>query len=141
MLNKRVERSVAVERSLGGSMGGECGKTTIAVAKTAGIRTSYSGKPEVTHSGSLLTTTDGSQCLVHKGIDFGDSSDAVAVEGKHMSPHWEMVGESRDVGGRASVGDYIKAAGEDYNLFIGNCHHATSNMQDLGKEGGCGGAQ
>ena len=109
-------------------MGGECGKTTIAVAKAAGIRTSYSGKSEVTHSGSLLTTTDGSQCIVHKGIDFGDSSDAVAVDPKHTSPHWEKVGESRDVGGRASVGDYIKAAGKYYNPFTGNFHHATGNM-------------
>jgi hypothetical protein len=131
--------SQAVERPLAGQKGGQYGKSAISAANAFGVTTSYSGKPDqATHSGSLATTSDGSQYLVHKGDGFGKSSDTVVVDAKHMSKNWQPVGQSRDVGGRASVSDYVKAGGKDYHLRGGDCHDATRNMQNLGNQGGCG---
>ena len=138
LYNKRVVSSQAVERPLAGPMRGQFGRAGIGAANAFGISTSYSGRPDrATHSGSLVTTSDGSRYLVHKGDDFGKSTNTVVVDAKHMSNNWTPVGQSHDVGGRASVSDYVKAGGKDYSLH-NNCHDATRNMQNLGKQGGCG---
>ena len=137
LYNKRVVSSQAVERPLAASKGGQYGNTAMGAANAVGITTSYSGRPgQATHSGSLVTTSDGSQYLVHKGDGFGKSSDTVVVDAKHMSKNWTPVGSSKDVGGRASVSHYVKAGGQDYHLRGGNCHNATRNMQNLGNQGG-----
>ena len=121
LYNKRVVSSQPVERPLAGPKGGEFGKAGIGAANMFGIKTSFSGQPDrATHSGSLVTTSDGSQYLVHKGDGFGKSSDTVVVDAKHMSSNWVHAGSRQDVGGRASVSDYVKAGGSDYHLRGGN---------------------
>ena len=126
--------SQPVERPLHGFNGGQIGKAGVGVANAVGIETSYSRQPDrSTHSGSLVTTDDGSRYLVHKGDGFGKSSDTVVVDAKHMSNNWVPAGPSQDVGGRATVSDYVKAGGADYHLRGSNCHNATRDMQDLGK--------
>jgi hypothetical protein len=134
LYNKRVVSSQAVERPLAGKTDLRPGKTAIGAANAFGITTSYSDqKTRATHSGSLVTTSDGSRYLVHKGDGFGKSTDTVVVDAKHMSNNWKPVGASQDVGGRATVSDYVKAGGKDYHLRGANCHNATRNMQNLGK--------
>ena len=134
LFSKPVVSSQAVERPLAGGKYPQPGKTAIRTANAIGITTSYSGNPDqATHSGLLVTTSDGSRYLVHKGDGFGKSSNTVVVDAKHMSKNWKPVGASQDVGGRATVSDYVKAGGKDYHLRGANCHNATHNMQNLGK--------
>lgn len=38
-----------------------------------------------------ITTQSGAQYLVHKGPNFGNKSDAVIVDAKHMSRAWEVL--------------------------------------------------
>ena len=124
-----------MERPLAGPKGGQFGKAGIGVANAFGVKTSYSGKPDrATHSGSLVTTSDGGRYLVHKGDGFGKSSNTVVVDAKHMSNNWKAAGPTQNVGGRANVSDYVKAGGKDYSVRGSNCHNATEKMQGLGKK-------
>ena len=133
LYNQRVVSSQPVERPLNAFKGGQIGRTGVAAANAFGITTSYSGKPDrATHSGSLLTTADGKQWLAHKGDGFGKSTDTVVVDAKHMSGRWEPAGPTQNVGGKASVGDYVKAGGPHYSKSGSNCHNATQSMQKLG---------
>lgn len=132
--------SQPVERPLEGLNRGKFGKIGIGLANAAGVRTSYSNKlDQATHSGSLITTSDGRQYLVHKGDGFGKSGgDTVVTDAKHMTNRWEAAGPRQDVDGRATVADYVKAGGKDYRLRGADCHDATNNMQNLGRGGRAG---
>lgn len=134
LFNERVISSQPVERPLKGPGGGKFGQGAIAAANFVGIKTSHSGKNDrATHSGSLVTTSDGKQYLVHKGDGFGKSSNTVVTDAKHMSSKWKPAGPTTNVAGRASISDFVKAGGKDYNVRGKNCHNATSKMQNLGK--------
>ncbi len=47
-----------------------------------------------------ITTKSGKVYLHHKGPDYGDKSDAVLVDAKHMSNAWENDGDAIKVNGR-----------------------------------------
>jgi hypothetical protein len=122
----------SVERPLNGLNKGRIGKPGVKLAKLLGIKTSISGqKDRATHSGVLVTTKDGGRYLVHKGKDFGKSSQTVVVDAKHMSKLWKKVGKSVSGNGK-KIGDFVKAGGKDYKIKGGNCHNARDKMKELG---------
>ncbi|XP_071324353.1 uncharacterized protein [Trachinotus anak] len=43
----------------------------------------------ISHSGVRVTLADGTQWLVHKGKDYGISSQTVVTDARHMSENWE----------------------------------------------------
>ena len=74
-----------------------------------------------------VTTSDGSEYLIHKGSSYGESDQTVVVDAKHMSKNWESV-RSRDVRKNVDIGDLIEAGGKDYNLIFDNCYRAVKRI-------------
>ncbi|KAJ4919186.1 hypothetical protein JOQ06_026163 [Pogonophryne albipinna] len=69
----------------------------------------------LSHSGVRVTLADGSQWLVHKGGDYGVSSNTVVVR-------------TLDFRGTKKVADFVAVGGTDYSLFFDNCHLASRRM-------------
>ncbi|XP_074540332.1 uncharacterized protein LOC141801253 [Halichoeres trimaculatus] len=76
-----------------------------------------------------VTLADGAQWLVHKGDDYGKSSQTVVTRASDMSSGWEVIGE-RDFEGTKTVGDFVKVGGTDYSVLFDNCHHASGRMME-----------
>ncbi|CAJ1061337.1 uncharacterized protein LOC121641292 [Xyrichtys novacula] len=83
----------------------------------------------ISHSGVRVTREDGSQFLIHKGDGYGVSSQTVVVKADHMSSAWKTV-SSKDFNGGKTVADFVKAAGETYDICSANCHHAADDMMN-----------
>ncbi|CAL8248818.1 unnamed protein product [Lota lota] len=83
----------------------------------------------LSHSGVKVTLQDGSSWLVHKGDEFGQSSQTVVVDAKHMSPSWKAL-ETKDFRGTKTVADFVRAGGSDYSLLSDNCHDGADRMMD-----------
>ncbi|XP_068760223.1 uncharacterized protein [Montipora capricornis] len=111
LYNSRVDSVEHVTRPLGGS------------GDSLGVK----------HSGVVVTTENGDRWLVHKGPGYGDSSDTVVTNAKHMSGDWKS-GGSQPAQSGTKVADYVKAGGENYNLLFDNCHDGSKRMMDVGKE-------
>lgn len=111
LYNSRVDSVEHVTRPLGGSAG------------SFGVK----------HSGVVVTTENGDRWLVHKGPGYGDSSDTVVTNARHMSGDWKS-GGSQPAQTGTKVADYVKAGGENYNLLFDNCHDASKRMMDVGNE-------
>ncbi|XP_048452248.1 uncharacterized protein LOC125483011 [Rhincodon typus] len=86
----------------------------------------YFGWLGLKHSGVRVTTDDGHQWLIHKGDGYGISSQTVVTDAAHMSDRWTVT-EERPVEGR-TVGDFVEAGGQNYDVLTDNCHHASSRM-------------
>jgi len=56
---------------------------------------SFGGKSGIPHAGVRVTTESGNQYLVHKGSNFGKSSQTVVVDAKHMSSQWTGHGDQK----------------------------------------------
>uniref|UniRef100_A0A673FW69 LRAT domain-containing protein n=1 Tax=Sinocyclocheilus rhinocerous TaxID=307959 RepID=A0A673FW69_9TELE len=82
----------------------------------------------LSHSG-VSDSTDGSKWLIHKGDDYGKSSQTVVVDGHHMSNNWKLK-EQKDFGGSKTVSDFVKAGGAEYKLLFDNCHNAANWMMN-----------
>jgi len=85
----------------------------------------------IIHKGVKVTTSSGNEYLVHKGSDYGKSSQTVVTPASDMSKNWKSV-ESHPVS-NAKVGDFVKAGGANYNVVNDNCYHATDRMMNVGK--------
>ncbi|KAK1895113.1 putative peptidyl-prolyl cis-trans isomerase SurA [Dissostichus eleginoides] len=70
----------------------------------------------ISHSGVRVTLADGSQWLVHKGNNFGISSNTVVVV------------RTLDFRGTKKVADFVAVGGTDYSVFFDNCHLASRRM-------------
>ncbi|KAI9520287.1 hypothetical protein NQZ68_020188 [Dissostichus eleginoides] len=81
----------------------------------------------LSHSGVRVTLADGSQWLVHKGEDYGVSSDTVVVDARHMSSAWQVF-QTCNFHGTKTVADLVSAGGTDYSFFFDNCLMATQRM-------------
>ncbi|KAL4616896.1 hypothetical protein GN956_G22084 [Arapaima gigas] len=81
----------------------------------------------IKHTGVRVTLADGSQWLIHKGPDFGISSQTVVVDAQHMSNRWK-VKCYRDFEGMKTVADFVKTGGHNYNLLWDNCIIAANRM-------------
>ncbi|XP_042083937.1 uncharacterized protein LOC121815770 [Haplochromis burtoni] len=82
----------------------------------------------LSHTGVRVTLADGAQWLIHKGQDYGISSDTVVTSARHMSSAWKPVFHlSRQFNGRKKVADFVKRGGETYNALF-NCHVASITM-------------
>lgn len=86
----------------------------------------------IQHSGVVVTTNSGDRWLVHKGSGYGDSSQTVVTNAKHMSGSWTSGGAQPARPG-TTVADYVKAGGSNYNMAFDNCHHGSQRMMDVGK--------
>uniref|UniRef100_A0A3B5B0V0 Uncharacterized protein n=1 Tax=Stegastes partitus TaxID=144197 RepID=A0A3B5B0V0_9TELE len=75
---------------------------------------------QLSHTGVRVTLADNSQWLIHKGNNYGISSDTVVSSARHMSSNWRF-------NGRKTVSDFVKKGGESYNLLF-NCHVASIRM-------------
>ncbi|XP_078027410.1 uncharacterized protein LOC144464452 [Epinephelus lanceolatus] len=83
----------------------------------------------ISHSGVKVTLEDGSQWLIHKR-DTGTDSQMVVTSAENMSSKWKSV-ETKEFNGRKTVGDFVKAGGDAYDVRRANCHHATDAMMNL----------
>ncbi|KAK6491237.1 hypothetical protein HHUSO_G6001 [Huso huso] len=81
----------------------------------------------LSHSGVRVTLDNGKKYLIHKGPGFGRTSQTVVVDAKHMSDRWKTV-QSKDMGGRKNVADFVKAGGSKYRLLSDNCHSGACRM-------------
>ncbi|KAG7324772.1 hypothetical protein KOW79_011088 [Hemibagrus wyckioides] len=81
----------------------------------------------LSHSGVRVTLADGTKWLVHKGNNFGKSSQTVVVDARHMSKSWK-VKKTKNFRGSKMVSDFVKAGGANYNLLFNNCHNAAKRM-------------
>ncbi|KAM6995363.1 uncharacterized protein LKV04_007595 [Tautogolabrus adspersus] len=81
----------------------------------------------LSHSGVRVTLADGTQWLIHKGGNFGISSETVVTDARHMSPDWRVV-KTKDFQGRKTVSDFVAAGGSDYNVIFDNCHLGSRRM-------------
>uniref|UniRef100_A0A3Q3IQ36 Uncharacterized protein n=1 Tax=Monopterus albus TaxID=43700 RepID=A0A3Q3IQ36_MONAL len=87
------------------------------------------GSSSSSSSFSLVTLEDGSQYLVHKGRGYGDASDTVVTDARHMSSFTKHSVVS-DTEGERTVSDFVHAGGEDYRLTKANCHQAAKAMMN-----------
>ena len=87
--------------------------------------------PFVHHHGTVVTTSSGDRYLVHKGKNYGRSSETVVTNARHMSDKWRTT-ETRSVQGR-TVSDFVKAGGPKYSVIKDNCIHGANRMTGLGK--------
>ena len=137
LYNKKVVSVQSIERPLAGLNKGKIGKLGVNLANILGIKTSISGqKNRATHSGVVVTTADGKKYLIHKGKNYGKSSQTVVVNSKHLSSSWWKVGSNKKVTGK-SLGDFVKEAGKGYNVKGDNCHNASEKLKNLGKRSSC----
>lgn len=83
----------------------------------------------LSHTGVRVTLRDGSQWLVHKGNNFGISSNTVVTNARHMSSKWRTL-SSRNFHGSRTVSDFVGAGGPNYNLLLDNCHLGSGRMMD-----------
>ncbi|XP_072572847.1 uncharacterized protein [Paramormyrops kingsleyae] len=81
----------------------------------------------ISHSGVRVTLGDGSQWLVHKGNDFGISSQTVVVNARHMGNNWKVV-ERKNFFGTKKVNDFVRASGAGYQWIFNNCHIGANRM-------------
>lgn len=79
-----------------------------------------------------MTTSSGDRWLVHKGSGYGESSETVVTNAKHMSEDWKS-GGSQSLKPGTRVADYVKAGGRHYSLLSDNCHHGSKRMIAVGK--------
>ncbi|XP_066571863.1 uncharacterized protein LOC136760395 [Amia ocellicauda] len=84
---------------------------------------------KLSHSGVRVTLADGTKWLIHKGNDFGISSQTVVVDARHMSSSWKII-ETKNFQGSKRVTDFVKAGGTDYSLIFDNCHDGADRMMD-----------
>ncbi|XP_071324350.1 uncharacterized protein [Trachinotus anak] len=92
----------------------------------------------ISHSGVRVTLADGTQWLVHKGKDYGISSQTVVTDARHMSENWETF-ERRDFRGTKKVFDFVRDGGQNYHSLFCNCHLASLQMMQnsgLGSDDG-----
>jgi len=86
--------------------------------------------PFVPHHGAVVTTKSGDRYLVHKGNEYGKSSQTVVTDARHMSGKWRTT-ETRKVQGH-TVSDFVKTGGKKYSLLTDNCIHSANRMTNLG---------
>ncbi|CAF0948375.1 unnamed protein product [Brachionus calyciflorus] len=84
----------------------------------------------VSHSGVVVTLTNGVKYLVHKGKEYGKASQTGVVSTTYMSHLWRFQ-EECNVHVDRTVSDYVTAGGINYDLFNDNCNHASARMMAL----------
>ncbi|XP_051255372.1 uncharacterized protein LOC127362983 [Dicentrarchus labrax] len=83
----------------------------------------------LSHSGVRVTLADRSQWLIHKGGNYGVSSQTVVTNARHMSSDWRVV-QTLDFQGTKTVADFVAAGGSDYSLIFDNCHLGSRRMMN-----------
>src|SRR5688572_30809333 len=81
------------------------------------------------HCGVVVTLANGQRWLVHKGDQFGVSSQTVVANARLMSSNWSL-NQTKAVG-NSRVNDYVSAGGRDFNVLTDNSIHACNRMMNL----------
>lgn len=92
--------------------------------------------PLAHHAGVRLTLDDGSKYLVHKGPNYGKSSDTVVTPASNMKQSNWTTKKSADVSGK-TVNDFMKHALPDkkYSVLKGNhCQSAAKSAFSQAKK-------
>ncbi|KAJ1194214.1 hypothetical protein NDU88_003508 [Pleurodeles waltl] len=80
----------------------------------------------ISHSGVRVTLADGRKYLVHKGENYGISSQTVVVDARHMGSDWKIT-QAKPVQGK-TVSDFVRAGGKGYHILFNNCHMGSARM-------------
>ncbi|XP_061165466.1 uncharacterized protein LOC133174365 [Saccostrea echinata] len=88
------------------------------------------------HAGVVVTVENGDRWLIHKGSNYGDSSDTVITDAAYMSSRWRLWSRnySRSVRHcRYTVNMFMQHAlvSTPYNLIGANCQTAANGMWAL----------
>ena len=83
----------------------------------------------ISHSGVRVTLGDGSKWLIHKGQNYGISSQTVVTKANQMSSDWRVV-RTGNFQGRKTVGDFVATGGSNYDFLFDNCHWASIRMMN-----------
>ncbi|CAJ1061335.1 uncharacterized protein LOC127362983 [Xyrichtys novacula] len=83
----------------------------------------------ISHSGVRVTLADGAKWLIHKGGNYGVSSQTVVTDARHMSSDWRVV-QTAEFNGRKTVADFVATGGSEYSLLFDNCHMGSNRMMD-----------
>ncbi|XP_045897284.1 uncharacterized protein LOC123964246 [Micropterus dolomieu] len=83
----------------------------------------------ISHSGVRVTLRDGSKWLIHKGQNYGISSQTVVTKANQMSSDWRVV-RTGNFQGRKTVGDFVATGGSNYDFLFDNCHWASIRMMN-----------
>ncbi|TDH11230.1 hypothetical protein EPR50_G00058680 [Perca flavescens] len=81
------------------------------------------------HSGVRVTLGDRSKWLIHKGMNYGTSSQTVVTRADYMSSNWKVV-KTGNFQGRKTVGDFVATGGSNYDFLFDNCHWASIRMMN-----------
>ena len=86
------------------------------------------------HQGVVVTLEDGSRHLIHK-TKGGTNPDnrTVITSATDMSNQWTVKAQ-HDAKPDVTVGDLVKASGDDYNPFWDNCIFASRSMMAAATE-------
>lgn len=79
------------------------------------------------HSAVKVILENGQKFLIQKGNEYGQPSGTTVVDAKVMNDLWWSTGEAKVIT-RSTVGDFVMAGGENYNVLTDNCHHAAKRM-------------
>lgn len=98
------------------------------VTRPLGNKDTGKNVPFAHHAGVRVTTTSGDSYLVHKGPNYGRSSDTVVTPASNMSDRWKTTG-SKPVS-NSTVGDVVSHGkpNQPYSLTTSNCQHAANSM-------------
>ena len=101
------------------------------LASSASIPSWISNALGLKHSGVVVTLqNEGHRYLVHKGDEYGRSSQTVVVDADFMrARNWKLTA-SKTIR-RSRVADYVRAGGSHYNVLHDNCHDASRRMMRL----------
>lgn len=98
------------------------------VTRPLGNKDTGKNVPLFHHAGVRVTTDSGEKYLIHKGPEYGISSDTVVTSDRYMSNRWTTA-KGKDIGG-STVGDFVKNGypDEPYSVWTSNCQHAANSM-------------
>ena len=82
----------------------------------------------VCHTGVRATTNSGDSYLIHKGANFGNSSQTIVAPANIMSNNWKNAGPNTQAKPNTQIKDLVKTGGANYNVFTNNCNDASSKI-------------
>uniref|UniRef100_A0A8C9XCM5 Uncharacterized protein n=1 Tax=Sander lucioperca TaxID=283035 RepID=A0A8C9XCM5_SANLU len=83
----------------------------------------------LSHSGVRVTLGDGTKWLIHKGDNYGISSQTVVTRAESLGSNWKVV-KTGNFQGRKTVGDFVATGGTNYDFLFDNCHWASIRMMN-----------
>ncbi|XP_062583989.1 uncharacterized protein LOC134245748 [Saccostrea cucullata] len=133
LYNSRVTRAEYWIRPLSGS--GSSGSSGPSSGGGGWWRGKRSFDYYLRHAGVVVTVENGDRWLIHKGSDYGDSSDTVITDAGYMSRQWSQLKSKSLSRCSYTVNMFMQNAliSKPYKLIGANCQTAANKMWDLVK--------